>query len=347
MFVREHTIVKIARVTIACIVFSATVPANGACTEQTAVPPTGARNEAGSAVKDAVNGVVKVETILLEKKAIPDIYEVIGTVRPKIGATVSARTMASILQIPVRPGDTVKAGAVLARLDDREERAAFERAEADYNRLGKLFKQGATTVTGLQSAEEQYRRTKAELSHATVTSPFDGIVAEKRCDVGDLAMPGKALFVIEQPEDFRLEAFVPERYAASVPIGTKVHVSVEAVGGSCEAIVGEVIPASDPASRSFLVKIDLHRRKPLKSGLFGRAQLVVGERSGLFVPASAIHERGQLTFVFIDEDSYAKMRLVRPGKPYGELVELLSGVSAGEKLIVGADGILTDGHPVQ
>ncbi|MBM3858581.1 MAG: efflux RND transporter periplasmic adaptor subunit [Verrucomicrobia bacterium] len=290
---------------------------------------------------------VKVQTAVVQPQKIPDIYEVVGTVRPKVGATVSPKVMATIQQIPVKPGDTVKAGDVLAQLDDREMRAGFERAQSDYDRYKKLLDQGVATAVEFQSAEERYRVAKAALSHASITAPFDGIVADKLCEVGDLAVPGKPLFTVEQSNDYRLEAYVPERYSGAVPVGATVHVIVEAIGGECDATVGEVIPASDPASRSFLIKVDLHRRKPLKSGLFGRAQIVVGERTGLFVPKTAVRERGQLTFVYLTHEGRVQMRLVRLGKTHGDKVELLSGVEAGEKLIVSAEGELSDGRRVQ
>ena len=289
---------------------------------------------------------VKVQTLVLAPQRVPEIYEVVGTVRAKVAATVSAKVMAVILQVPVKSGDTVKAGDVLAQLDDREVRAAFERAQADYNRFKQLLDEGASPQAEFQSAEERYRVAKAALSYATITAPFNGIVSEKLCDAGDLATPGKPLFTVEQPTDFRLEAYVPDRYAGAVPIGTTVHVTVEAVGGECDGTVGEVVPASEPSSRSFLVKVDLHPKKPLRSGLFGRAQLVIGERSGLFVPKSAVHEQGQLTFVYVVDGGRARMRLVKLGKVLRDQVEVLSGVEPGDKVIVSAEGALNDGQSV-
>ena len=290
---------------------------------------------------------VKVQAVAVQPQKVPDIYEVVGTVRPTIGATVSSKVMATILQIPVKPGDAVKAGDVLAQLDDRELRAIFERAQADYDRYKKLMEQGVSTAVEFQGAEERYRVAKAALSYTSITAPYDGIVADKLWEIGELAVPGKPLVAVEQPTDYRLEAYVPERYGRAVPVGAPVHVIVEAVGGECDATVGEVIPANDPVSRSFLIKVDLHQRKPLKSGLFGRAQIVVGERSGLFAPKTAVWERGQLTFVFIAQDGRARMRLVKTGKLTGDKLELLAGVEAGETLIVSAEGELIDGRRVQ
>ena len=290
---------------------------------------------------------IKAQAVAVQPQKVPEIYEVIGTVRPKVGATVSAKVMATILEVPVKPGDAIKAGDILAKLDDRDMRAAFERAQADYDRYKKLLEHGAAPVADFQTAEEHYRVAKTALSYATIIAPFDGIVAEKLCDAGDMAAPGKPLFSVEQPTDYRLEANIPDRFGSAVAVGTPVHVIVDAVGGECDATVGEVAPAGDPSSRSFLVKVDLHPRKPLKSGMFGRAQIVVGERTGLFVPKTTVHERGQLTFVFVAHDGRAQMRLVKPGKTVGDKAELLSGVEAGERLVTSAAGELTDGQRIE
>lgn len=285
---------------------------------------------------------VKVETLEALLTRTPDIYEVAGTVRPKLSAAVASKVMASILEIPVKNGDPVGAGQLLAKLDDRELRAEFDRAKADFDRYKTLLDKQAATPAEFEAVQSRYRVAEAAVSHSQITAPFDGVVAGKFCDVGHLASPGKALFIIEQPFDYRLEANVPERYP--VGVGTKLYALIDATGEKCEGTVSEVAPASDPASRSFLVKIDLQCRQALKSGMFGRAQLMLGERFGMFVPKAAVHERGQLTSVFIADAGHARMRLVRTGKAYLDAIEILSGVQVGEHVIVA--GEVADGQPV-
>jgi RND family efflux transporter MFP subunit len=289
---------------------------------------------------------VQARTIEIQPQKVPETYDVVGTVRPKMSATVAAKLTAVIQTIAVKPGDTVKIGDPLAQLDDREARAEFERAQSEFDRSKSLLETEATTRAEFDAVEARYRVAKANLSYTSIAAPFDGIVSEKLCDAGDLATPGKPLFRVEQPTDFRLEAYVPERFSTAVQVGTKVRVVVEAVGGDCEGTVGEVIPVTDPATRSFLVKVDLQPSKPLKSGMFGRARIVVGERTGFFVPKSAVKERGQLTFVYVVNEGRAQMRLVKPGKVSGEQVELLSGVQGGEKVIVVPNSDIFDGQRV-
>jgi RND family efflux transporter MFP subunit len=285
---------------------------------------------------------VKVETIEVQLQRTPDMFEVAGTVRPKLWAEVSSKVMAAILEIPVQAGDAVGAGQLLAKLDDRELRAEFDRAKADFERFKTLLDKEAVTRAEFDAVQSRYRIAEAALSHAQIVAPFDGVVAGKLCDVGDMAAPGKPLFVVEAPFEYRLEANVPERFA--VAVGAKLHVVIDATGEKCVGEVGEVVPAADPASRSYRVKINLNCRQPLKTGMFGRAQFVRGERFAMFVPKSAVRERGQLTYVFVAGEGRAQMRLVKTGRSYLDAVEILSGLQSGERVIVA--GEVNDGQPV-
>lgn len=290
---------------------------------------------------------VKVRTLEVQLQRAPDIYEAVGSVRAKLTATVSSRVMATIQQISVKAGDSVHAGDELAKLDDRDIRAEYERAKADYERFKNLLEKEAATRAEFDAVQSRYRTAEATLSYANITAPFDGVVGQKLCDVGDLASPGKALFVIEQPTDFRLETQVPERFGGVIDVGKSVHVLIDATGEKCVGTVGEVDPAGDPASHTFVVKIDLQCQQALKSGQFGRAQLLVGERTGTFVPRAAVHERGQLTYVLVVADSTARMRLVKTGQEYLDLVEALSGLQPGDRVIVSADAEVVDGQRVE
>ena len=303
----------------------------------------GRNSESGKHDLPAVN----VHALAVDLQPTPETYEVVGTVRPKVSATVSAKVMATIEEIPVKAGDTVTAGQLLARLDDRELRAEFDRAKSDYDRLKTLLDQQAIAPSEFDAVNARYRVAQAALSYARVAAPFDGVVAAKTCDAGDLTSPNKPLFVIEQTNAYRLEARVPERFAAASAVGKSVRVIVDATGENCAGTIGESEPSADAVSLGFLVKIDLQCLKPVQSGMFGRARLIVGERPALLVPGSAVHQRGQLTYLLIASDRRAHMRLVKTGREHGDSVEILSGLQAGERVITSANSELVDGSPVQ
>ena len=287
---------------------------------------------------------VKVQTLAIEFTATPNLVEVVGTVRARVTTTIAAKIAATIREVGVKAGETVTAGQVLATLDDRAVRAEYDRAQADHERYRALQAKAAATPAEVQAVQMRYRVAEAALSDCQLVAPFAGLVTGKSCDIGDLATPGKPLFTVEQPTDFRLEINVPEHDAAGVEAGKTIGCVIEGTGEKCEGQVDEIIPLADPVTRTVLVKIALKCRQPLKSGMFGHAQLLSGERRVMLVPKSAVHERGQLTFVFIAESGRARMRLVRTGKADLDVVEILSGVQAGERIIVA--GEVADGQPV-
>lgn len=297
-----------------------------------------------SAPTDAPRPAVAVQTIEAQTARTPNVVEITGTVRAKLSATIATRVAAGIRELLVRPGDAFGTGHPLIRLDDRDLRAAFDQAKLDLTRQTALLAERAVAQADLDAAQMRFRMAEAALSYAVITAPFDGIVLEKLCDVGDLAAPGKPLLRIEQPTDYRLEVNVPESQALGVAVGKAIYCVLDPTGEKCEGLVDEVTPAADPATRTVLAKIALKCRQPIHSGMFGRAQLLLGERFAMFVPKDAVHERGQLTYVFIAEAGKARMRLVKTGKEYLGARELVSGVQNGERVIVA--GAVSDGQPV-
>jgi RND family efflux transporter MFP subunit len=289
---------------------------------------------------------IKVQVAEAQLQRMPEIYEAMGTVCPRLKATVAAKVTAAIEEVSVKPGDTVHAGDPLARLDDRELRAEFDRAKADYERYQTLLRQDAVPRSQFDAVRSRYLVAEAALSYAKLLAPFEGIVVEKFCEVGDLAAPGRPLFSVERAGDFRLEAQVPERFVSALELGKSVDVIWGAAEEKCAGKIGEIILAADPNSRSFLVKIDLQCRVPLRSGTFGRARLPVGERSGILLPQTLLRERGQLTYLLVAQDGRAALRLVKIGRANGDVVEVLSGLQAGEQVITRAEAELVDGQPI-
>ena len=287
---------------------------------------------------------VRVQTIDAQLTGTPNLIEVVGTVHARLSATIAAKVTATIREVAVKPGTVVTAGQVLAKLDDRVFRAEYDRAKADHERYQALQNKAAATPAETEAVQMRYRVAEAALSDCQLVAPFAGQVTGKSCAVGDLVTPGKRLFTVEQPTDFRLEVNVPARAATSLATGKSLDCLIDATGEKCVGQVDEITPLADPATRTVLVKIALQCRQPVASGLFGRAQLPLGERIAMFVPQAAVHERGQLTYVFVAADGKAQMRLVKTGPAHSDSIELLAGVQAGERIIVA--GEVADGQPV-
>jgi RND family efflux transporter MFP subunit len=195
----------------------------------------------------------------------------------------------------------------------------------------------------LARAEQELRSATIMRDYAKIAAPFAGIVTAKSVEPGNLATPGVPLLTIERDGVYRLEASVDESRLPSARAGAAVEVALEGVERRLNARVSEVVPAVDAASRSSIVKIDLPAVPQLRSGMFGRAFFPLGSREVVVAPASAIVERGQLQSVFVVEDGTARTRLVTTGQRAKDTVEVLSGLSAGEKIVAPIPAGLEDG----
>jgi RND family efflux transporter MFP subunit len=187
---------------------------------------------------------------------------------------------------------------------------------------------------GEAQAQAALAQARTALDYTRLRAPFDGFVTEKKADAGTLASPGMPLFTVEDPRRYRLEAAVDEADIALVRIGAPAPVHIDAFDAQLAGKVVQIVPAADPATRSFLVKIDLPADARLRSGLFGRAQFVRGERTSVVVPRSAVVQRGQLQGVYVvDSNHVASLRYVTLGRTSGEQVEILSGLDGNEQII--------------
>lgn len=178
-------------------------------------------------------------------------------------------------------------------------------------------------------------RARTSLGYTRIRAPFTGIVTEKKADTGTLASPGMPIFTIEDTRSYRLEVTVDESELRLVRVGQVSSVTIEALGNvQLPGKVVQIIPAADPASRSFLVKVELPADVRLRSGVFGRARFSRGERSALLIPRASLVERGQLQGVYVlDVNQIAGLRYVTLGKSTQEQIEVLSGLQDGEKLV--------------
>ncbi len=184
-------------------------------------------------------------------------------------------------------------------------------------------------------ANAALNQARTALGYMQIRAPFDGMVTEKKAEVGTLAAPGMPLFTIEDVRGYRLEVTVDEHDVRLVRVGQPTSVSLNAQGDAeIAGKVAQILPAADSASRSFLVKVDLVPNARLRSGLFGTARFARGERKALVIPRAAIAQRGQLQGIYvIDANQMAGLRYVTLGKTSGNQVEVLSGLQSGEKLV--------------
>jgi len=190
----------------------------------------------------------------------------------------------------------------------------------------------AAAEAGIEGARRQVDEADVALDYTRILSPQNSQVVERHVDPGDLAMPGKVLLTLQDKKTLRLEALVPESLIERLTLGQGVDVLVadRALKGQVE----EIIPAADPRTRSFVVKIALLNHEGLLPGMFGRLKVPLDARSAVLVPTAAILRVGQLDMVQIVEEDHIKTLLVTTGERMEDEVEILSGLRGNEQLVL-------------
>lgn len=195
-------------------------------------------------------------------------------------------------------------------------------------------------------AEATYTEARAMLDYALIKAPFSGTVTNKVVEVGDLALPGKALLTLESGTALELLTHIPETLVQGLALGNRLQVSIPGAGLNVAAPISEIAPTVDPDSRTTQVKLTLPNNPALRSGQFARIDLPDTNSSTLIIAKSALHYSGQMAQVFVADQAEAGLRLVRVGASYGDRIEILSGLQAGEQIVVSVEKPLRDGQPL-
>ncbi len=267
-----------------------------------------------------------------------------------------------------------EAGAVSAQTAAE---AGAQRALLSYRRNRTMLEGGAITQETFETVDAQHKQAQAALAQAQsmveaaryrisqaraavdaatvaqkdarVLAPFDGKVTAKLADTGGLAAPGTPLLTLEREGGYRVDLVVPEAYISAISTGQPVMISIPSVGEHLiNGSVDVIIPSADQGSRTFVVQVGVSATESLRSGMFARVSLTIGEQQTLRILESAVIRRGQLTGVFIvDEKNTARFRLIRVGRTYGDQVEVISGIKDGTRLVTAPSPELTNGSAVE
>lgn len=300
-------------------------------------------------------------TAIVEKKQVDDILAWPGTVKPRTVANIAPKTTARIIEINVNAGDKVQKGDVIARLDERDvkaqENAALaalasanaqaSRAQADEQRTRGLFSKEAATrenfdavVARAKEAQAAVRQAnsavaeiRSHLADTLLAAPFDGTVVKRLKEPGDMGLPGVPIVTLQTPQGLRLEADVPSTCAGRYRIGMNVNVRIGTLGQTAGAQIDEISPEIDSQTRTQLIKIALPAMAGLQPGHFGWLEQACDRHEALLIPADAVQHIGQLEVVKVVADGRQMMRHIRTGKTFGDQVEVISGLHAGETVI--------------
>ena len=288
----------------------------------------------------------------------PLLTAVTGTIRPAQRAQLAAKVMGTISELPITLGQRVNQGDLLAKISAPEISARVAQAQAQFNatqrdlaRERALLAKGASTTDLVRGLEDRFtqmeamvREAETMVSYTELRAPFTGVIARRFVHAGDLAAPGQPLLELEGTANFQIEAGIPDSLIANLSLGQPL--AVEGAGNFSAAIV-ELSSSSDASARTVTIKLAVPADAAVRSGQFVRVHVPAGQARVLLVPASAITSSGQMLRVFIVENGRATLRLVKTGATRGDQTEILSGLDAGETVIVSPAPSLREGLSVE
>ena len=299
-------------------------------------------------------------SIVVESVHAPLERTVDGTIEAGNQATVSAQTAGRITEILYDVNDVVPAGAVIIRLKGNEQRASLEGAQAaiteakarnaeaatTYQRISELFQRHVVSKAQLDQATANRdaaaaRLTAAEAGFATaregvgyteIRAPYGGVVTKRLVEVGESVSPGTPLMTGLSLRDLRVNTNIPQGIVMQV---RRLKQAAVYVGNQrVEATKITIFPEAAIPSSTFRARLDLPLGAlDLAPGMYVKVGLVIGEADRLLIPTSAVVERSEVTGVYVlDSHGQATLRYVRPGHRFGDQLEILAGLAAGERI---------------
>jgi RND family efflux transporter MFP subunit len=302
-----------------------------------------------------------------------------GGLAPVVQATLKAKVSGEVLSLPLREGEAVAKGTVVARIDARmstaqsdARQAGVERARADLavaelelanNRrlreknfiaqtvLDTSASQANAARAALKAAEAEARLASVGLDDATLRAPFDGLVAVRHVEPGEKVSPDTPLLTLVDLSQLELAAAVPVSEVPALRVGQAVRFTVDGFGSRAfEGRVERINPVAEAGTRQVMVYLAVpNPGGELKGGMFakGRIELDAGAAAPV-VPLAAVRDEAGLPFVLVVKDGTLSQRAVTLGLRSEEagLVQVMQGLNAGEQVLTAGSSLLTAGVKV-
>ena len=330
------------------------------CGNGEAAPQPGAAGGPGGARAPAA-----VATGLVETGTISRDVTVSGVVEPIRTIAVNSQLSGALLTVETEEGMRVREGQILARVDDRElaaqeasAEAAFAVAEAAYERAEQLRQSQVITIgeyerdrTAYAAARAQLEQLRTRRGYASVRSPLNGIVLEKRVEAGDLVAPQTQLFRVGDVSTMVVRVAVSELDVVELTPGETATLAFDAFPQrSFQGRIRRIFPAADPGTRLVPVEValDAAGAATARPGFLARVTFALGARPNVrLIPASALVSGTGGQAVFTVESGRAMRRSVQTGLTSQGQIEIVSGLERGDTIVVTGSNTLRDGAEVR
>jgi membrane fusion protein (multidrug efflux system) len=321
------------------------------------------KGEAKMADKKDETPPIPVETATVSAGSVSAVYSGTASLESEQQATVVAKVSGVVTRIVVEEGTRVKAGQVLAKIEDARYKLELDRARAnlakleqEYNRNLQLHEKGLVSADAyervkfdLDALKAQYDIAKLDFEYTDIKAPIDGVVSERMIKAGNMVTVNQATFVITDFDPLLANVFVPERELDKLRAKQKASITADALPDrKFDAIIDRISPTVDPKTGTFKVTVavsDPTRR--LKPGMFGRIDIVYDVRNNtLLVPRSAVIQEDAESAVFVVKDGVASRRTVSVGYANNGNIEVTTGIKVGEQVVTVGQGSLKEGSKV-
>ncbi len=318
-------------------------------------------------LSSAIAGAADLMTAKVREMNGGDIQVAEGVVEAVQQSVISAQVAGRITLLSVKAGDHVQKGQLLVKIDSQaaaqqasasqaqvsSAKAQLDVARKEFERQQYLFQKKYLSQAALEQAEAQFKATEAALRGSaaqagaastqtgfyTLNAPYSGVVAEVSAEIGEMALPGKPLLTLYDPAEMRVVASLPQSKVAQLSPQSAVRLELTALADAQrwqQARSVNVLPTADSSSQSVQVRLALPgMAATVTPGMFARAHFPISgdKQVRLLVPARAVVRRTELTAVYVvTPTNQIQLRQVRLGKPQGDDIEVLAGVSAGENV---------------
>jgi RND family efflux transporter MFP subunit len=309
------------------------------------------------------------EIYTVDSSKVEQFEEVAGTLQSLQSSDISAQIMARVRKINVHAGDTVKHGDVLIELDNVDLRsrvnqakenlkslqAQFQQSKSHYQRTTRLFEKNSATQATLEQATSAYHSLRSQVSaareslaeaenalgYSQIKATFSGRVIDHFVENGDMASPGMRLLTVYDPHALQVLAYIRESQALTLTMGQQLQARVDALQKTVSVTVAEMVSASEPGSRSFLIKSRIEYDARLLPGMFVRLRIPLGNEPQILIPGHYVKRVGQLDVVWVVKEGHIERRFVRTDDTLGQnnLIRIITGLQEGEQLVVPQDTV--------
>lgn len=294
---------------------------------------------------------VQVVTVEARRQPVLEMLSQVGTLTAKEMVEIKSEAEGTVEQANFKEGQRVEQGHLLFKLDESkwaatlaEAEANFKLSQANYERGQQLLKDRLISQQEFDQVAAQFQANQAgvelkrrQLKDARIYAPFGGIVGGRQVSPGQVIGRNTTLTWLVDLDWVKAEFDLPERFLNQVRVGQSIEISVAAFPG--ETFKGEVYfiaPAVDPQSRTALVKARIKNADlKLKPGMFAQLELTLKlKEQAVVIPESAVLSSGDRTIIYVvDKDDMAQIRPVKLGVRQAGIVEVVSGLQGGERVV--------------